>query len=60
MHDFRHGDFRFQSVGQLHTQLALLNVLDRSYALRSGTGIGVGAPQYGPRRGVYLSVQKDF
>lgn len=24
------------------------------------SGIGVGAPQFGPRRGVYLTVQKDF
>jgi hypothetical protein len=28
--------------------------------LRSGTGVGVGAPQYGPRRGLYLTLQKDF
>jgi outer membrane receptor protein involved in Fe transport len=50
-HDFASG---------VHTQLAVLNVLDRSYAMRDGSGIGVGAPQFGPRRGVYLSVQKDF
>jgi outer membrane receptor protein involved in Fe transport len=54
-HDFMLGD-----SGDLHTQLAVLNVLDRSYAMRDGSGIGVGAPQFGPRRGVYLSVQKDF
>jgi outer membrane receptor protein involved in Fe transport len=53
-------DFNFDGFGKLHTQLAVLNVLDRSYELRSGTGIGVGAPQYGPRRGLYLSLQKDF
>ena len=53
-------DFTLGSFGPLHTQLALLNVLDRTYELRSGTGIGVGAPQYGPRRGVYLNLQKDF
>jgi outer membrane receptor protein involved in Fe transport len=53
-------DFNFASTGKLHTQLAVLNVLDRTYELRDGTGIGVGAPQFGPRRGVYLTVQKDF
>ncbi|TPG45965.1 TonB-dependent receptor [Rhodanobacter glycinis] len=53
-------DFAFDRFGKLHTQLAVLNVLDRSYELRDGSGIGVGAPQFGPRRGVYLSVQKDF
>jgi outer membrane receptor protein involved in Fe transport len=53
-------DFNFQGTGKLHTQLALINALDRIYELRDGTGIGVGAPQFGPRRGLYLSLQKDF
>jgi outer membrane receptor protein involved in Fe transport len=53
-------DFTFDSTGKFHTQLALINALDRTYELRSGTGVGVGAPQYGPRRGVFLSLQKDF
>jgi outer membrane receptor protein involved in Fe transport len=53
-------DFAFDNFGKLHTQLAMLNVLDRTYELRDGSGIGVGAPQFGPRRGVYLSLQKDF
>ena len=53
-------DFNFDSTGTLHTQLALINALDRTYELRDGTGVGVGAPQFGPRRGVFLSVQKDF
>ncbi len=53
-------DFNFDGFGGLHTQLALINALDRTYELRSGTGVGVGAPQYGPRRGFYLSLQKDF
>lgn len=54
-HDFRLGD-----ADKLHAQLALINALDRVYELRDGTGIGVGAPQYGPRRGLYLSIGKDF
>jgi hypothetical protein len=53
-------DFSFDRFGKLHTQLALINALDRVYELRDGTGVGVGAPQFGPRRGVYLSLQKDF
>jgi outer membrane receptor protein involved in Fe transport len=53
-------DFSLDRFGDLHTQLALINALDRSYELRDGSGIGVGAPQFGPRRGVYLSLQKDF
>ncbi|GLQ86595.1 TonB-dependent receptor [Dyella flagellata] len=53
-------DFNFDGFGKLHTQLAVINALDRSYRLRSGTGVGVGAPQYGPRRGVYLTLEKPF
>ncbi len=53
-------DFAFDRFGKLHTQLALINALDRTYELRDGTGVGVGAPQFGPRRGLYLSLQKDF
>ncbi|MGS1127285.1 TonB-dependent receptor [Rhodanobacter sp. UC4437_H4] len=53
-------DFMIDDFGPLHVQLALINALDRTYELRDGSGIGVGAPQFGPRRGVYLSLQKDF
>jgi len=53
-------DFNFAGFGKLHTQLALINALDRTYELRSGTGVGVGAPQYGPRRGLFLNLQKNF
>ncbi len=52
--------FDLPGFGKLGTRLAVINVLDRSYELRDGSGIGVGAPQYGPRRGVYLGLQKDF
>ena len=53
-------DFDFAATGKLRTQLAAINVLDRVYELRDGTGVGVGAPQFGPRRGLYLTVSKDF
>jgi outer membrane receptor protein involved in Fe transport len=53
-------DFAFERFGQLHAQLGLINALDRTYELRDGSGIGVGAPQFGPRRGAYLSLQKEF
>ncbi len=53
-------EFTFDQFGKLHTQLAVINALDRTYELRDGTGIGVGAPQFGPRRGLYLNLQKDF
>lgn len=47
-------------IGRLDTRVALINALDRSYELRDGSGIGVGAPQFGPRRGVYVGVKKEF
>jgi outer membrane receptor protein involved in Fe transport len=53
-HDFALG------AHPLHAQVAVLNVLDRAYQLRDGGGIGVFAPQWAPRRGVYLSLQQDF
>jgi len=53
-------DFNLTSIGATHAQLALVNALDRTYEIRDGSGIGVGAPQFGPRRGVFLSLQQDF
>lgn len=53
-------DFNAVSGHPLHVQLAVINALDRSYQLRDGGGVGVFAPQWGPRRGAYLSLQQDF
>ncbi|MFL6699282.1 MAG: TonB-dependent receptor [Vitreoscilla sp.] len=47
-------------LGRMEGRLSVLNVFDRVYQLRDGTGIGVGAPQFGPRRTVYASVTKSF
>ena len=41
-------------------RLSLLNVFDRVYELRDGTGIGVGAPQWGQRRTLYLGMSHTF
>jgi outer membrane receptor protein involved in Fe transport len=38
----------------------IINILDQVYELRTGTGVGVGAPQYGPRRAFYGGVSLDF
>jgi outer membrane receptor protein involved in Fe transport len=47
-------------LGKFDARLALLNVFDRVYQLRDGSGIGVGAPQFGLRRTVYVSIGKSF
>ena len=46
--------------GKLDTRLAVVNLLDRSYQLRDGTGIGVGAPQFGARRTLFVGATKAF
>jgi opacity protein-like surface antigen len=38
----------------------VVNLFDTSYAIRNGTGIGVFAPQYGPRRGYYFGLAQKF
>ncbi|MGA9342556.1 MAG: TonB-dependent receptor, partial [Rhodanobacteraceae bacterium] len=53
-------NFRLPSLGGFNVRLALINVTDRVYELRDGSGVGVGAPQFGPRRGVYVGFTKPF
>ncbi len=37
-----------------------VNLFDEIYELRDGSGIGVFAPQYGPRRGFYVGLSQKF
>jgi outer membrane receptor for ferrienterochelin and colicins len=41
-------------------RLDVINAFDQKYQIRNGTGIGVGAPQYGPRRGYFVGVSQEF
>ena len=36
------------------------NVGDKSYAIRDGSGVGVGAPQFGPRRAFFGGIRRAF
>ena len=38
----------------------IVNLFDESYEIRDGTGVGVGAPQFGARRGFYTGISKSF
>jgi outer membrane receptor protein involved in Fe transport len=38
----------------------IVNLFDTVYQIRSGTGIGVFAPQYGPRRGYFIGISKKI
>jgi hypothetical protein len=46
--------------GPVTVRLAVVNLLDKIYLLRSMTGVGEFANQYGPRRSAYVSLKKDF
>ncbi len=48
------------SFGKLDARLAVVNLFDHVYQLRDGSGIGVGAPQFGMRRSFYLALSKPF
>jgi len=54
-----HG-FEIAGAGPLTVRLAVINVADKVYQIRSGTGIGVFAPQYGPRRGFFGGLSWRF
>ena len=41
-------------------RLSVVNLTDASYELRDGSGIGVGAPQWGARRGVFAALEQKF
>lgn len=53
---------RFEQApgGPITLRLTAVNLLDEIYLLRSQTGIGVFANQYGPRRSVFASMTKEF
>src|SRR5437660_12907270 len=44
----------------LKIRFDVVNILDTIYELRDGSGIGVGAPQFGQRRGFYGTIALDF
>ena len=46
--------------GPIEIRVDFINALDDKYEIRDGTGVGVGAPQFGPRRGVFAGFTKDF
>jgi outer membrane receptor protein involved in Fe transport len=47
-------------AGNINARVDVLNVFDEKYEIRDGTGVGVGAPQFGSRRGVFFGLSKTF
>jgi outer membrane receptor protein involved in Fe transport len=52
--------FHLSGAGTLTTRFDVINLFDREYQIRNGTGVGVGAPQYGPRRGFFVGFSKSI
>ena len=46
--------------GQIIGRVTVENIFDHAYQLRNGTGVGVFAPAFGPRRTLYFSVTLPF
>ena len=53
-------EFQGWNMKPLTLRFDVVNVFDTLYQIRSGTGIGVFAPQYGPRRGFFAGLSQKF
>jgi outer membrane receptor for ferrienterochelin and colicin len=54
-------DFNWFSATKPTTlRFNVVNLFDSVYQIRDGSGIGVFAPQYGPRRGFFVSLAQKF
>ena len=51
-------DFDIGGAKGLTARFDILNAFDETYIIRDGTGIGVGAPQFGARRGFFVGLSK--
>jgi outer membrane receptor protein involved in Fe transport len=52
--------FVLGALGPMEWRIAVTNVLDKINPIRAGNGIGVFAPQYGPRIGFFGGISKLF
>jgi opacity protein-like surface antigen len=53
-------EFKFADWKPVTARFDVINVFDTIYQIRSGSGIGVFAPQFGPRRGFYFGLSQKF
>jgi outer membrane receptor protein involved in Fe transport len=51
---------RLPKFGKVQLRFDIVNLFDKGYELRSGSGIGVFAPQFGPRRGFFGGISWLF
>ena len=53
-------DLVLPTIGDVQARLSVINLFDHTYQIRNGSGIGVFAPQYGPRRAVYAGLKWEI
>jgi outer membrane receptor protein involved in Fe transport len=53
-------NLKIAPLGTFKIRFDVVNLFDKIYELRDGSGIGVGAPQFGQRRGFYGTIAYDF
>lgn len=52
--------FTLPAIGNMEARFDVINVLGQDYVLRDGTGVGIFAKQFGPPRGFFGGVKKEF
>ena len=52
--------FKWAGLPNLSARFDVVNVADQIYEIRDGSGVGVFAPQFGPRRSFYAGVTYKF
>lgn len=52
--------FDAAQLGKVQGRFSVINAFAESYEIRDGSGVGVGAPQFGPRRAFFVSIDKYF
>jgi outer membrane receptor protein involved in Fe transport len=50
----------FAGIEGLTARFDVINLFDDKYQIRSGSGVGVFAPQWGPRRGFFFGLSKSI
>jgi outer membrane receptor protein involved in Fe transport len=54
-------EFKFApDMKPLTVRFDIVNLFDTIYQIRDGSGIGVFAPQYGPRRGFFIGISQKI
>ncbi len=53
-------DFTAFGMKGFTVRFDVVNLFDDKYEIRSGSGVGVFAPQWGPRRGFFAGLSKSF